>query len=191
MIAHWRRTVLHGPFFLALVLLTNEKLRSSGWVSIETGYVCVKCCSSCGVGQPRGGRCRSKELPLLAALAIVESPSPRDDIVMPSSMPRRWFTCEQVEKAKEVAMRNDKEWFLKFNQGRENDYNGGSVAGNEDGPTIADPGPRDGDAVVMGNHSRNKLLRLGYSHKEISELDEDAAGLLLERNVSWVGFGGG
>ncbi len=191
MIAHWRRTALHRPFCLALVLLTNEKLRSSGWVSIETGYACVKCCSSCGVGQPRGVRCRSKESPLLAALTIVESPSPRDDLVMPSSMPRRRFTCKQVEKATEVAMRNDKEWFLKFIQGRENDYNGGSVAGNEDGLTIADPGPRDGDAVVVGNHSRNKLLRLGYSHKEISELDEDAVGLLLERNVSWVGFGGG
>ncbi len=187
-----RRTALHGLLFLALLLLSNEKLRCSGWVSVETGYVCVRCCSRCDVGQPRGGRCRGKETPLLAALAIVEPPPPRDDLVMLSRKPR-WFTREQVEKAKEAAMKNDKEWVLRFVQGREDGgYNGGSFAvGNEDVSTIADPGPlRDGgDSVVVGNHCRNKLLGLGYSHKEISELDEDAVRLLLERNVSWVWWG--
>ncbi len=195
MITHWRRTTaLRGPLFLVLVLLSNEKLRSSGWISVETGNARVKCCSSsCGLGKPRGGICRGNESPLFAALAIVESLSPRGDLVIPSSPPRWWFTCEEVERAKEAAMRNDKEWYSKFIQGRESDYlHSGSVTGNEDGPAIGDSGSRDDDnAVVVGSRSRNKLLRLGYSRKEISELDKGAVELLLERNVSYFGFGGG
>ncbi len=188
-----RRTALHGLLFLALLLLlSNEKLKSSGWVSVVTGYKCVRYCSRCDAGQRRGGRCRGKETPLLVALAIVEPPPPRDDLVILSRKTRR-FTREQVEKAKEAAMMNDKEWYMRFIEGREDGgYNSvGFGDGSEDVSTIAATGPpRDGGhSVVLGNHCKKKLLTLGYSHKEISELDEDAMRLLLERNVSWVWWG--
>ncbi len=186
---------IYGTLFLVLLLLTNEKLRSSGWISFQTGFLCVRCFSNncCGLRRPRGEGYRMKETSLLTALTIVEPSHPRDDLVMPSSKPRRRFTHEQVEMAKEAAMRSDNEWYLRFIQGREDNHNGGGsvVARTEDGPTITDSMPyqeeddHGGDALVIGNsHCRNKLLRLRYSHKEISELDEDTVQLLLERNVS-------